>query len=700
LLNLTDQDLETVPVESLKGVGAQTATRLQRLGVRSIADLLFHLPIRYEDKTKVYPIGRLQPGHRALVQGRIDAVDILQRNRRSLYCRISDGSGVLTVRLFHFNAMQRNNLRVGEFLRCFGEVRIGYDGREMIHPEYQIVRGAEDGGMETSLTPVYRLTEGIRQSAIRRLIRQVLEGNGGNQLSLTLRDWIPLSVLEKFGLPSLGEALIMLHAPSPEVDDSFFDWSHPAQKRLALEELVAHHLSLCQNRVRIRQQKAPIFYQQNASIDAFLSALPFELTQAQQRVVSEIHKDIARDSPMMRLIHGDVGSGKTAVAACCSLAVLNAGFQVALMVPTELLAEQHYRTFSDWFSPMNIQTVCLVGNLSEARRREINAEIVTGQVGVVIGTHSLYQDAVDFHHLGLVIIDEQHRFGVHQRMALREKGRKDGLYPHQLIMTATPIPRTLAMLRFADLDISVIDELPVGRIPVVTSVIPAVRRQEVVDRIAKWIANGRQAYWVCTLIAESEQLQYEAVEETHLFLTEALGNVRIGLIHGRLRQELKDKVMMEFVEKEIDVLVATTVIEVGVDVPNAGLMIIENPERLGLAQLHQLRGRVGRGEGQSFCVLMYQTPLSRIARERLAVLRETNDGFKIAEKDLELRGSGEVMGIRQTGQIQFRIADLARDKDLLPWVVSTAECIRRESPTHIQPLIYRWVGDATQYAEV
>ena len=699
-MNITEQDLETVRVDCLKGVGAQTATRLQRLGVRSIADLLFHLPIRYEDKTKVYPIGRLQPGHRALVLGRIIAVDILQRNRRSLCCRISDVSGVLTVRFFHFNAMQRNNLRVGEFLRCFGEVRIGYDGKEMVHPEYKIVRGADDDGIETSLTPIYRLTEGIRQGTIRRLIRQVLDSDSGNKLSLALRDWIPLSVLDKFGLPSLGEALILLHAPSPEIDNSFFDWNHPAQKRLALEELVAHHLSLCQNRARVRQQKAPILYQHKASIDTFLSALPFELTEAQQRVVSEIHKDVACDSPMMRLVHGDVGSGKTAVAACCSLAALNAGFQVALMAPTELLAEQHYRTFRDWFSPMDIRTVCLVGTQSEAMRREINAEIASGEAGVVVGTHALYQDTVDFRHLGLVIIDEQHRFGVHQRMALREKGRKNGLYPHQLIMTATPIPRTLAMLRFADLDISVIDQLPVGRIPVVTSVIPAVRRQEVVDRIDEWVAGGRQVYWVCTLIAESEQLQCEAVEETHAFLTEALGNVRIGLIHGRLRQELKDTVMNEFVNQKIDVLVATTVIEVGVDVPNAGLMIIENPERLGLAQLHQLRGRVGRGTGQSYCVLMYQTPLSRIARERLAVLRGTNDGFKIAEKDLELRGSGDVMGTRQTGQIQFRIADLARDKDLLPWVVSTAEFMRRESPSNIQPLICRWVGDAIQYAEV
>ena len=409
-MNLTDQDLENQPVDCLKGVGAQTAVRLQRLGINSIADLLFHLPIRYEDRTQVFVIGRVQPGHRALVQGRIEAVDLQYRNRRSLRCRISDETGVLTVRLFHFNAMQRNNLRVGEVLRCFGEVRVGYDGKEMIHPEYHIVRDADNEGIETALTPVYRLTEGIRQSTVRRLVQCVFDNFNNEDLCFKLHDWLPSSVLKKFGLPRLDEALTLLHAPSPKIDERLFDWDHPAQKRLALEELIAHHLSLRQARVRTRQQKAPVFFQHEPSVAAFLSNLPFELTVAQRRVIKEIHQDIACDSPMMRLVHGDVGSGKTVVAACCCLAALNAGFQVALMAPTELLAEQHYQSFSNWFSALEIRVVCLMGNQTDVRRKEINEEVASGLVGVIVGTHALYQESVEFHKLGLVIIDEQHRF--------------------------------------------------------------------------------------------------------------------------------------------------------------------------------------------------------------------------------------------------------------------------------------------------
>jgi len=692
--------LESLPVDELKGVGAQTAARLKKLGIGSVADLLFHVPVRYEDRTRIFKIAQVIQGQQVLIQGRIQSVELLTRGRRSLICRINDGSGFLAIRLFHFSTAQRNALCAGDLLRCYGEVRIGYDGKEMIHPEYQCLRAENSAVVDTKLTPVYRLTEGVRQKTLRRLVKESLDRLQSSDSIFELSEWIPSSVLNEMALPGLVEALSLLHAPEPEIGDSFLNWQHPAQKRLILEELVAHHLSLTQARTKLREQKAPIVSVDEYRLNLFLGGLPFELTAAQRRVVSEIHEDIVSNRPMMRLVHGDVGSGKTVVAACCSLAVMHAGYQVALMAPTELLALQHYRKFDEWLSGLGIRTVCLVGKQSEKTRSEINAAIACGDVGFVIGTHALYQDKVNFHRLGLVIIDEQHRFGVHQRLALREKGRRDGLYPHQLIMTATPIPRTLAMLRFADLDVSVIDQLPAGRTPVETVVIPSARRLEVVDRIDQWVSGGRQVYWVCTLIEESEVLQCEAVENTHALLVDQLPGIQIGLVHGKLKSAQKEAVMQAFLDHEIDVLVATTVIEVGVDVPNAGLMIIENPERLGLAQLHQLRGRVGRGPGESFCVLMYQTPLSQVARERLAVLRETSDGFKIAEKDLELRGSGEVMGVRQTGQIQFRIADLFRDKDLLPDIVCTAELIRRDYPANVTPLIHRWVGDATQYAEV
>lgn len=692
--------MESLPVDGLKGVGAHTVARLKKLGIVSMADLLFHMPVRYEDRTHVFQIAQVVQGQQVLIQGRIQSVELATRGRRSLICRISDGSGFLAIRLFHFSAAQRNALRIGDRLRCYGEVRLGYDGKEMIHPEYECLRVENSDVVDTKLTPVYRLTEGLRQKTLRRLVKESLDRLLSLDSGPVLSDWIPLPVLNEMALPGLVEALFLLHAPDPESGDSFLNWQHPAQKRLVFEELVAHHLSLTQARVKLRAQKAPIVDVYESGLNSFLGGLPFELTVAQRRVIREIHKDIVSNRPMMRLVHGDVGSGKTVVAACCSLSVMHAGYQVALMAPTELLAVQHYRKFDEWLSRSDIRTVCLVGKQTEKKRSEINAAIACGDVGFVIGTHALYQETVKFHRLGLVIIDEQHRFGVHQRLALREKGKRDGLYPHQLIMTATPIPRTLAMLRFADLDVSVIDQLPAGRTPVQTAVIQSSRRLEVVDRIDRWVSNGRQVYWVCTLIEESEVLQCETVENTHALLVDQLPGIRVGLVHGKLKPAQKEAVMQAFSEHEIDVLVATTVVEVGVDVPNAGLMIIENPERLGLAQLHQLRGRVGRGPGESYCVLMYQTPLSQVARERLAVLRETSDGFRIAEKDLELRGSGEVMGVRQTGQIQFRIADLVRDKDLLPDVVCIAEVIRREYPANVKPLIHRCVGDATRYAEV
>ncbi|MGH8560295.1 MAG: ATP-dependent DNA helicase RecG [Methylococcales bacterium] len=692
-------DPQSISVSRLPGVGSQIALRLEKLGIQSIGDLLFHLPFRYEDRSRIYPIGHLAPGQKALVEGRIESAEILPQPRRTLVCRIADGTGFLNLRFFYFNASQRRAMDRGATLRCFGEVRSGFNSLEMIHPEYRSVPEGEHADQEIELTPIYRLTEGIRQTLMRRLITRAIAW--WKSSALNLQDWVPASILEAMGFPALEAAVDLLHAPPAELSsEQLSAWNHPAQQRLIFEELIAHYLCLNEARMRGREKQANLFRKQASLIEVFLRGLPFRLTSAQRRVIDEIHADLVSGHPMMRLVHGDVGSGKTVVAACCSLAVLADNWQVAVMAPTELLAEQHFRNFSTWLTPMRFKVGFLSSNQTVKIRRETLQSIRDGEMAVIIGTHALFQESVEFSQLGLAIIDEQHRFGVHQRLALRDKGLHEGCYPHQLVMTATPIPRTLAMLRFADLDISVIDELPPGRTPVITSIIPSLRRDEIIERIATWVKQGYQAYWVCTLIDESEFLQCEAVENAAGKLAEALPGLRVALVHGRMTAGEKESVMQSFKQQQIDLLVATTVIEVGVDVPNANLMVIENSERLGLAQLHQLRGRVGRGSGNSFCLLLYQAPLSKTARERLSVLRETNDGFRIAEKDLELRGPGDVMGTRQTGQIQFKLADLGRDKLLMDHAVAAARRIQTEYPQNIEPLIRRWIGDASRYTDV
>jgi ATP-dependent DNA helicase RecG len=684
---------------SLAGIGGQTAQRLEKLGIRTVQDLIFHLPHRYEDRTRVYPIGSLMPGMTVLICGKVEFTDILPRGRKSLVCRISDGTGFISLKFFHFSASQHNALRPGTLLSCFAEVRNGFAGLEMVHPEYKIISGPDSCVTETCLTPVYPLTEGLRQATLRKAIKQALAICLHE--SQLLPDWIPETVLKRYRYPSLLEAIQTLHAPDESISTAALqDGNVPALKRLAFEELLAHHLSLRRSRNKIKTWHAPCLPVNRVISEHFIRALPFGLTRAQQRVIAEIEADCSRNHPMMRLVQGDVGSGKTVVAAYAALLALSAGFQVAIMAPTELLAEQHFRNFSSWFEHFQTQVVFLTGQLKGNPRKDALQALADGSAGIIIGTHALFQDSVTFHKLGLVIIDEQHRFGVHQRLALREKGQQTGLRPHQLVMTATPIPRTLAMLQYSDLDISIIDELPPGRQPVVTSVIPAERRDDVIARIDTWVARKRQAYWVCTLIEESEVLQCEAAEKTAERLNQALPNVRIGLVHGRMKAVEKEAVMQDFKQHHLDLLVATTVIEVGVDVPNAGLMIIENPERLGLSQLHQLRGRVGRGEGDSYCLLMYQPPLTDTARQRLGILRDSNDGFVIAEKDLQLRGPGEVMGTRQTGAMHFKIADLSRDSDLLDNIQQIADTFFNETPEAVQPLIDRWLGDATDYAEV
>ncbi|QJQ95655.1 ATP-dependent DNA helicase RecG [Halomonas sp. PA5] len=687
------------PVTALSGVGEALTAKLARLRIEAVVDLLFHLPLRYQDRTRITPIGTLRAGQEAVVDGEVAAADVVKGRRRSLLVRLKDGSGILSLRFFHFSPAQQQQFYKGAHVRCFGEARAGATGLEIYHPEYRLLK-VDDVPVDEHLTPIYPTTEGLNQPRLRTLIQQVLRQL--DQTPEALEEWLPDNLRERFRLPALHESLRYLHEPPPDADVArLVEGHHPAQRRLALEELLAHQLSLRQVRLRIQADGAPRLPSGRSLQTRFLTQLPFALTSAQRRVLDEIAHDLEQPLPMLRLVQGDVGSGKTVVAAMAALQSIAGGCQAALMAPTELLAEQHFRNFRDWFAPLGIDVAWLAGKLKGKTRLDTKAAILDGRAQMVVGTHALFQDDVHFKCLGLAIVDEQHRFGVHQRLALREKGEAGGLTPHQLIMTATPIPRTLAMSAYADLDLSVIDELPPGRTPVQTVALPNERRPEVVTRIRNACMEGRQAYWVCTLIEESEALQCQAAEATREELVEALPELAVGLVHGRMKAAEKAEAMAAFKSGELDLLVATTVIEVGVDVPNASLMIIENPERLGLSQLHQLRGRVGRGATESYCVLLYRPPLSAHSRERLAVMRETSDGFRIAEKDLELRGPGEVLGTRQTGLAQLKIADLERDRDLFDQVTPLARALLAEVPEASEPLIRRWLGDqAGRYGQV
>jgi ATP-dependent DNA helicase RecG len=686
----SDAALTTLP-----GVGPALAKTLERLGLRTLQDLWFHLPLRYEDRTRLTPIRDLVPGAPAQVEGRVEAVEKGFRYRPQLRVAIGDDSrATLLLRFFHFNSAQANQLVVGTRLRCYGEVRSGAQGLEMVHPQYRRVADSEAAVVEECLTPVYPVTEGLSSTRLAGVIARALQ-RLPTDAELEL---LPPDLRKACKLSALRAALLYVHRPPPDADLARLALgAHPAQRRLAFEELLAQHLSLKRLRARIREHAAPALRGAGNVRKRFLAGLPFAPTRAQARVAAEVARDLGRPEPMLRLVQGDVGSGKTIVAALAALAAVESGAQAALMAPTELLAEQHYRNFERWMKPLGVEVVWLAGKL-KGRARNTALERIATSAQIVIGTHALMQEGVAFRDLALVIIDEQHRFGVHQRLALRDKGRVAGSVPHQLVLTATPIPRTLAMSAYADLDVSVIDELPPGRTPVTTVAIANSRRSDVVERIRAACAGGRQAYWVCTIIEESDLLQAQAAEAVHAELTVALPGLAIGLVHGRLKPAQKQAVMDAFAAGRISLLVATTVIEVGVDVPNASLMIVENAERLGLAQLHQLRGRVGRGSVESSCVLLYQAPLSAMARQRLDVLRETNDGFRIAEKDLELRGPGEVLGTRQTGQIALRIADLARDAALLPDVQRAGAVLMRDRFELVDKLIERWIGQATRYA--
>ena len=693
--SVTDSD----SLLSLKGVGPKVAEKLQRLDIYSQQDLLFHLPLRYQDRSHIYPIGSLRAGEERQISGEVQLSEIKFAKQRMLLCRISDGTGFITLRFFHFSNAQKEQLKRGAKLLCYGEVRRGKAGLEMAHPEYKHITGDEALVLDDKLSPIYPTTEGVHQLSLRKIMSQVITRLKKNEV--VLPGLIPAELLKKYQWPDIKSALLYIHNPPVDTQlDDLSDATHPFQQSLIVEELLAHHLSMRQLRVAMQKEKAPAFNQQTNLIERFISGLPFKLTAAQEKVVDNINFDLSKTSPMQRLVQGDVGSGKTVVAALAMLKAIESGYQAAIMAPTELLAEQHFQNFKTWLEPLGLKVVWLSGKLKVAEKRKAIDIINSAEGQVVVGTHALFQEGVEFSKLGLIVVDEQHRFGVHQRLALREKGNHDKGYPHQLIMTATPIPRTLAMTAYADLDCSVIDELPPGRIPVETVVIPESKRDAIVQRVEKACRQGRQIYWVCTLIEESETLQAQAAEDTANLLADALTGVSVALVHGRMKAEQKEQVMSSFKAGEVDLLVATTVIEVGVDVPNASLMVIENAERLGLAQLHQLRGRVGRGSQESACVLMYHGTLSETARQRLAVMRETNDGFEIARKDLELRGPGEVLGVKQTGIMQMRIADLQRDQELIPQVAEMADHIFQHYPDCVEPLINRWIGRATKYAAV
>lgn len=687
-------------LRALPGVGPRVCEKLARLGIFRIDHLLLHLPRAYEDRTRVISLDALRPNVRCMVEGVVQDARVEFYRGRRLRVRLADDSpGLLELCFMRFSPFQQEQLVPGARVRCFGEVKLWRRTFRMFHPEYELVAPGASGHAAASLTPVYPATEGLAQISLRKLIRRALEWAEAHPAQLEHPVWEDL--FRKQGLPGFAEALRRLHEPEVGLDmETLLSESDPARQRLIVEELAAYHLSFIRLRSRAEQRQADSFPGDNELIRQFLERLPFRLTQAQQRVIEEIRQDLARNHPMMRLLQGDVGSGKTIVALVAALCVTASDAQVAVMAPTELLAEQHYRSFWEWLFPLNIPVAFLSSSQTGKQRAEEKARIRSHQARIVIGTHALIQEDVSFDRLGLLIIDEQHRFGVHQRLALRRKGEGKETHPHQLIMTATPIPRSLAMTFYADLDASILDEMPPGRKPVKTAVMAEDRRDELMERIREACREGRQAYWVCTLVEESEALQGEAAESTWRRLCQALPELEVGLVHGRMKAPDKDRVMQRFKSGEVQLLVATTVIEVGVDVPNASLMVVENAERLGLAQLHQLRGRVGRSSEQSSCVLLYKSPLSENARTRIQIMRETTDGFEIAQRDLHLRGPGQLLGARQAGEMVFRVADLSRDEQQLKRVQRIAQDFIRKDPEAVEPIMERWLGDSRSLGSV
>ena len=674
--------LLNAPVTDLPGVGPGTAGKFERLGIETLGDLILHLPYRYQDRTRSVPFDELEPGKECMVTGQVTASNVNYGRRRSLLTRLNDGRGTLTIRLFHFARSQQKSMQPGMWMRCFGEVRIGPNGLEMVHPEYRL-HPDEPPPAKAELTPVYPATLGLTSNRIRKWV----------ETALRRCDGVSASYLSDAQFPHLMDAIRFLHGP--EADRPRID---AARERVVLDELTGYYLVMKRRQTLLQRQSTLALPSGPGLGRQLLRHLGFRLTKAQARATAEVLEDLGHERPMMRLLQGDVGSGKTVVAAFAAIRAAERGCQTAIMAPTEILAEQHFETLGGWLTPLGIDVGLLTGRQSAPERRARLEAIREGRDLVAVGTHALFQGGVEFRELALAIIDEQHRFGVHQRMQLRDKG---GRLPHQLVMTATPIPRTLTMAIYADMDVSTIDELPPGRRPVRTRGAAMSRRGEVVDRVGRWCAAGRQAYWVCTVIEDDEENHLNSAESVYAELASDMpGELRIGLVHGRLPQAEKNAVMAAFKAGQLDVLVATTVIEVGVDVPNATVMVIDNAERLGLAQLHQLRGRVGRGTAQSRCILLYEAPLSAVAQERLAILRDTNDGFKIAEKDLELRGPGDILGTRQTGEQTFRLADLGTDRHLLPRAVALGNRLLADDPATAQAIVETWGGRDVELASV
>jgi ATP-dependent DNA helicase RecG len=687
----------TQPCENIPGVGPSLAAKLAKCGIKTAQDLLFHLPYRYQDRTRVTPIQDLRSNEWCVVTGYVRKTEIKYGKRPMLNCYIEDKTGILRLRFFHFNKQQAQKFNEAPFIRAFGEIREYGQQFEMVHPEYQLLNNESEFSVEETLTPIYPTTQGLTQTRIRQLVNGILTSLKEDLQQL---EWMSSKQLEKFLFQPLAVSLECLHNPTPDISlDTLEDGSHPALQRLAFDELLAQRLSLQFARKKRAKLSAPLF-PCNPELQAqFLQNLPFSLTSAQQRVLEEISIDLAQDKPMLRLVQGDVGAGKTVIAALAALHAIANGHQVAFMAPTDILSEQHASVLQRWLEPLQIKVGRLSGKMKVSERKKVLTDLAEHNCQLIVGTHALFQEKVIFARLGLVIIDEQHRFGVEQRLLLQQKGEATASVPHQLLMTATPIPRTLAMTQFAHLDLSIIDELPPGRVPVITAVINQEKRQTIVAKLQNAIATGRQVYWVCTLIEDSEKLQCIAATATAQSLQEQLTGVRVGLIHGRMKAAQKDEIMLSFKSGALDLLVATTVIEVGVDVPNASLMIIENAERLGLSQLHQLRGRVGRGNSQSHCLLLYQTPLSTLGIERLRVMKETNDGFVIAEKDLQLRGSGELLGSRQTGYRQYKIANPQRDHAVLKWLSPVAEELIAHNPNAAREISQRWLGEYEHFLQ-
>ena len=679
---------------SLSGLSAGTLARLGKLGIARRFDLVLHLPLRYDDETSICPITDVLPGEEQLVQGTVIDCDIKYRPKRQLVCRISDGTGELTLRFLNFYGSQVKTLAPGNIVRVFGSVRLGHFGAEMVHPRYRVA--AADAPVAQVLTPIYPTTAGMGQDSLRRLIARALD-------SESLAETIPTTLLESLGLPAFEAAVRLLHNPPPDIAQAALQGRvHPAWRRMKFDELLAQQLSMRVHYRRRRAAGAPVLKARGKLVNALLQRLPFQLTRAQNTVLAQIREDIGQSHPMQRLLQGDVGSGKTVVAALAALQCVENGYQAAVMAPTEILAEQHYRKFTEWLAPLGIAVAWISGGIKKSDKKQMVMDVAQGKAQIVVGTHALFEDEVVFKNLGLAVIDEQHRFGVHQRLALRMKGTQsnNGAQPHQLMMSATPIPRTLAMSYYADLDVSVIDELPPGRTPVVTKLVAEERRDEVIQRVRDACVSGSQAYWVCPLIEESETLQLQTALDTHAHMQQTFPELRVGLVHGRLKSAEKQQVMSAFKDGEVQLLVATTVIEVGVDVPNASLMVIEHAERMGLSQMHQLRGRVGRGAAESTCVLLYQGKLTPNARERLKVIYEHTDGFEIARHDLNLRGPGELLGARQSGVPMLRFADLALDLDLLDAARDAAEALLREEPEAAKAHLARWLGGRNEYLKV